>query len=157
MTNTYMAHPRTMCAARPCRSPLACEAMDKCREAGADENRYPTRTPVIDSSTALYAHLCRLPSTESVEWVNEALPTSVNPTHVAELLEDDDINEDDPRRYLDALAARTIRNLMRALSDIATRAAVAHAQRAPSDDEIIADHIEDILKLAGDAHAGRAS
>lgn len=33
MTNTYMGHPRTTCAARPCRSPLACEAADQCREA----------------------------------------------------------------------------------------------------------------------------
>ena len=66
------------------------------------------------------------------------------------------MNATERERYLAALAARTIRRLMAALSDIAVRAAVAHAQRAPSDDAIIADHIADILKLAGDAHAGRA-
>ena len=149
MSNTYMSHPRTMCAARPCRSPLACEARGVCREAHQGAGYEP-----MDTATALYEELKTLPRYVASADLLDHLPQVADPAHVARLLEDDDPNATNADRYLAALAARTIRRQSAALERIIGLAGSCIAQRAPNDDAVIAENIEAIDGVARVAHRG---
>lgn len=79
---------------------------------------------------------------------------SATPQCVASLISDTDPNDDPQRQGLDMLAAKTIRMLSAALEAIYGTASACVAQRAPSDDAIISDHIASIRDIAGEALDG---
>jgi hypothetical protein len=101
---------------------------------------------MITNATALYKAL----RDYRVEYGTPA----ATPECVAELIADTDPNDDPQRQGLDMLAAQTIRQLYDALSTIYGTASACVAQRAPSDDAIISDHIADIRRIAGEALDG---